>query len=113
MLKIFIKTLVTVCVLILINVTTKAQPNIIINEISQGDAGDHDWIELVVTEDGADIRGVYFTTEALGFTTKSVQLKTDLGAFTSVKKGFIIVIYKAIAKDLNLPPDDLDSTTNS
>ena len=89
-----------------------AQPNIIINEISQGDALDHDWIELVVTEDGTDIRGVYFTTQVVSpnFTNKSVQLSTTNTDFASVAKGSIILIYKAGAKDLNLPADDLDFT---
>jgi hypothetical protein len=115
--KCLIKPMIIFLLLIIVSATTNAQTQIIINEFSQGSTSDQDWIELVVTEDGADIRGVYFTTttspNAPDYSTKSIQLSKTLGAFASVKKGFIIVIYKATNKDPNLPGNDLDSTTNS
>ena len=115
MIKYLTKAILQSSLLLIFSVAANAQTQIIINEFSQGDAGDHDWIELVVTEDSADIRGVYFTSTSKSpdYSTKSIQLSTTLGAFTSVKKGFIIVIYKALNKDTNLPADDADSTTNS
>jgi len=97
MTKIYIKTLVTVFVLVLISATTKAQPNIIINEISQGDMGDHDWIELVVTEDITTVEGIYFTTQFVSsdFSNKSVQLALSNSNLQNLPKGTVIVIYKS------------------
>ena len=85
--KCLLKPMIIFVVLIIVSATTNAQTQIIINEFSQGSMADQDWIELVVTEDGADIRGVYFTTttspNASDYSTKSIQLSTTLGAFES------------------------------
>jgi len=76
-----------------------AQPQIIINELSQGPHDDWEWLEYLVLKDSTDIQGIYLSDNdtihgGLG-TLKLVQLKKDLPAFKSVKKGALIVIYKS------------------
>ena len=88
------------------------QKNIIINEISQGSgAGTDEWIELLVTEDGTDIRGVYVDVDNNSGTLGgniSFELSTTNSDFASVKKGSIIVVYNSAAKDTELATDDTD-----
>jgi hypothetical protein len=86
------------------------QPEIIINEFSQGSSGSKEWIEIVITANGADIRGVYCADDdgTGGFSNPDFELKTDLASFSSVNKGSIIVIYNSSAKDETLPADDSD-----
>jgi len=93
------------------------QKNIIINEISQGSGNatpaTDEWIELLVTQDGTDINGVYLDADnrVTGYdigSNISVQLSTTYGGFNSVPKGTIIVIYNSTNKDSKLGPDDVD-----
>lgn len=88
--------------------------NIIINELSQGSGYYNpnnldEWVELLVTADGTDIRGVYLdadnNTNTLGDSV-ALQLSTSYSGFSSVSKGAIIVIYNAAYKDTVLGPDD-------
>jgi hypothetical protein len=94
-------------------VLTQAQTQIIINEFSQGPSGfAGDWIELVVTADATDIRGVYYdddNTSGTGILGKeySVRLR-DTSAFQNVNKGSIIVIYRNRPAGSILPADDTD-----
>ena len=99
----------------------KAQ-NVIINEFSQGDASDHDWIELIVTTNGTDMRGVYFTTSSAGsggglYDGNKVQFSNN-SILQSLDKGSIILIYK-VGQNYNghtsdpiLPADDFSFTNN-
>ncbi len=84
------------------------QTQIIINEFSQGSSASKEWIELVITADGTDIRGVYCSDDDVSFATIDFQLKTDLIGFSSVSKGSIIVVYNGADKDGTLPADDTD-----
>ncbi len=96
------------------------QKNIIINELSQGSGiatpATDEWIELLVTADGTDIKGVYLDTDNrvtsydIG-SNISVQLSDTVQGFASAPKGAIIVIYNAANKDTSkLGPDDVDFT---
>lgn len=85
-----------------------AQTEIIINEFSQGSGGSKEWVELVITADGTDIRGVYCSDDDPSFASIDFQLKTDLASFSSVSKGSIIVVYNSSDKDGTLPADDID-----
>ena len=96
--------------------TTVAQTKVIINEFSNGDSSDHDWIELIVTVDGTDLRGLYLTTRATygGYPqtgsatvdlTKGIELSKSNGDLNGLNKGTIIVIYKAGSKSSSLPAD--------
>jgi Secretion system C-terminal sorting domain len=102
----FINLLVAFCLF------TNAQTQIIINEFSQGPSGTSgDWIELVVTADSTDIRGVYYDDDntPAHFIGReySVRLK-DTSAFASVNKGARILIYRERNAGDGLPPDDTD-----
>jgi len=71
--------------------------NVIINEFSNGDTGtDHDWYELIVTEDFTNIQGISIkSTSAPGATDYTgIQLSTTNTEFASLSRGDIIVIYK-------------------
>ncbi|MBN1300869.1 MAG: T9SS type A sorting domain-containing protein [Melioribacteraceae bacterium] len=81
--------------------------DIIINEFSQGAESSKEWIELVVTSDNQDIRGVYFADDS-SFSSIEFQLKTDFADFSIVGKGSVIVIYNAAYRDDILPADDFD-----
>ena len=88
--------------------------NIIINELSQGSgtgSGTDEWIELLVTEDGTNIQGVYIDADKgagnLGANI-AFELSTTLPAFANVNKGSIIVVYNSGEKSPNLGPDDID-----
>ena len=111
--KIIILFLILLCNIVFV-VPSYGQPNIIINEFSQGSINTNEWIELVVTEDGTNIQGVYFTiptdVNLINYSTKSVQLSKTNTDFASVSKGSIIVIYDGgiLPKDPTLPVDDTD-----
>ena len=70
--------------------------NVLINEFSQGNTGDHDWIELIVTANNTNLQGLYFTTTSAGagYTGNKVQLSTSNSDLAFLPKGYIIVIYK-------------------
>ena len=57
--------------IILYTLSISAQTNVIINELSQGDNGDHEWIELVVTANGTDLSGLYITSSSANYTQYS------------------------------------------
>jgi hypothetical protein len=91
---------------------SKAQTNVIINEFSQGDIGDHEWIELVATADGTDLSGLYITTSSANKTahatydfpssadlTVGFQLKPSL-LYSNLLKGQAVVIYKHPTNDV-------------
>ena len=92
---------------------TQNQRHIIINELSQGSgAGTDEWIELLVTQDGTDIQGVYLDADRgnhnLGDSIV-VQLSDTVQAFAAAPKGAIIVIYNAGASiDPKLGGPDTD-----
>ena len=128
MTKIYIKTLLTICVFILTTITTNAQTQVIINEFSQGPNkgdpgytgnGGSEWIELVVTADNTDISGVYvdddgdYDSDGNIWNDKYVQFRTDVTELQSLPKGSIIVIYRGdVPKDPYLPADDLTFGAN-
>ncbi|HKI79755.1 MAG TPA: T9SS type A sorting domain-containing protein [Ignavibacteriaceae bacterium] len=94
--------------------TTLAQTKVIINEFSQGDlSSNHDWIELIVTANGQDLRGLYITTRAAygGYPstgsstvdlTKGIELSKTNTDLNNLDIGTIIVIYRAGAKNSTL-----------
>jgi hypothetical protein len=115
------------------NANAQTTNTVLINEFSNGDTLAQDWIELFVTADNTDLRGLYLTTFVkygnryavsgtdsvkLSFGVQLSKTNTDL---SNLKKGTFIVIYNAINKDPHLPADDLNvadstllfSSTNS
>jgi hypothetical protein len=98
--KFYFTISVSIICLLFTNMGSSQTYNIIINEFSQGPSGTTgDWIELVVTADGTDIRGVYYdddNTPATGFLGKeySVQLSKTLATFQSAGMGSTILIYR-------------------
>jgi len=111
-------------VLAFFSIQANAQQNtVIINEFSNGTAGTaQDWIELVVTANNTDLRGLYLTTynkngglypvsgSATADLTKGIRLKVNNSDLTNLAKGTIIVIYNSAARDNNIFPatDDLN-----
>ena len=94
--------------------TASAQTGVIINEFSQGDnngTNDHEWIELIVTADNTDLRGLYLTSISKDTATPgghtfpsspdlTIGLQLDsVSLFQNLQKGQIIVIYKAPTND--------------
>ena len=113
------------------NANAQTTNTVLINEFSNGDTLAQDWMELFVTADNTDLRGLYLTTYAKlgkypvsGTDTVNLNLGVQLNYnpdLQSLKKGTFIVIYNAINKDPHLPADDLNvadstllfSSTNS
>ena len=112
------KSLLFFCALLLIVPlyfhTANAQTNntVVINELSQGDnvgTNDHEWIELAVTANNTDLRGLFITSTSayegiaansfsLPNTTYGIQLDS-VSLFNNLNLGDIIVIYKAPTND--------------
>ncbi|MCG6959932.1 hypothetical protein LJE82_08590, partial [bacterium BMS3Abin03] len=96
----------------LVNIFGQAnEKNIIINEVSQGSgAGQDEWIELLVTADNTDIRGVYVDVDYLNRTLGSdtAFVLSDTSVFANVASGSIIVVYKSNNRDPNIGLPDTD-----
>ena len=71
---------------------------VIINEVSQGDGGTREWVELLVLKSGSLV-GLKLGNSAKSFTFKDIPL------WRNVPAGTLIVIYKGTSKDplLSLP----------
>ncbi len=77
--------------------------DVIINEWSQGNGGSKEWVELLVVNGPADLRGWDVGDESPGDLTFSQDV-----LWTAVPAGTRIVIYNARDRDTILPPDDAD-----
>ena len=114
---------VTLIIAALYTFSLKAQTHtVLINEFSNGTSGTaQDWIELIVTADGTDLRGLYLTTYVAynhSFPTTNtdsvklaygVQLSKTNTDLMNLNKGSIIVIYNSgTAADPKLGSDDLN-----
>ena len=107
-----------VLVFFFFNANAQTYNTVLINEFSNGTTGAQDWIELYVTADNTDLRGLYLTTyvklgkyPVSGTDTVNLNLGVKLNYNTdlqSLKKGTFIVIYNQLNKDPNLPADDLN-----
>ena len=67
----------------------------------QGNGGD--WFELVVTEDGLDLRGWEFVLSEDGFETETLVLSQD-NIWTTLQAGTIITISEVQAEDVSYDP---------
>ncbi len=72
---------------------------VIINEVSQGDNGNREWVELLVLKSGSLV-GL-----KLGNATKSLEFKA-IPLWENVPAGKLIVIYKGTGRDAFLPTAD-------
>lgn len=77
--------------------------DVIINEWSQGNGGNKEWIEAVVVNGPVDMRGWGFTDGTNGITT-CAQLSQD-AAWSALPTGTIVVIYNGADVDLTIVPD--------
>jgi len=115
--RIYKKILVIAFVFFASSTIVDAQPQVIINEFSQGSSiGTKDeWVELVVTQDGTNLQGVYLDVDhSAGTVGDTVQVQlANVSVFSSVPKGAIILIYNgddtkdpniAAADDINFGP---------
>ena len=78
----------------------------IINEWSQGVGGAREWVEILVVQDGLDVRGFKLTNGAKA-PSDGLVFNTAFSGWSSVPAGTLIVIYNGSSRDLVLPPDDL------
>lgn len=85
--------------------TTQALHDVVINEWSQGNGGNKEWVELLVVNGPADLRGWDLGDSSAGDLTFSND-----AAWDGLQAGTVIVIYNATDPDTILPPDDLDSS---
>jgi len=78
----------------------------IINEWSQGNGGAREWVEILVVQDGLDVRG-FKLTNGINAASDGLVFNSAFSGWSSVPAGTLIVIYNGNSRDLNLPPDDL------
>ncbi|MDK2972897.1 MAG: trimeric autotransporter adhesin [Candidatus Sumerlaeota bacterium] len=77
--------------------------NVIINEWSQGNGGNKEWIEALVVSGPADLRGLVFS-DGTHDETDSPQLSTDAN-WSAVPAGTLIVVYNGNDVDTTIVPD--------
>ncbi len=76
----------------------------VISEFSQGEYGDEEWVEIIVVEDGLDMRGWYLSNHFPHGSLLGRDVKfTNHSMWASVPAGTIIVIYNAELKDFPVP----------
>lgn len=82
--------------------------DVIINEWTQGNGGNKEWIEALVVNGPVDMRGWYFS-DTDGTTLNSPRLSNSAN-WSAVPTGTIVVLYHHPEPDTVLPADDDDFT---
>ncbi len=85
--------------------STQALHDVIINEWSQGNGGNKEWVELLVVNGPVDLRGWDLGDSSPG----DLSFSND-DAWNGLPAGTVIVIYNATDPDTILPPNDFDSS---
>ncbi len=86
-----------------------AAPAAIVHEISQGSTGTKEWVEILVVEDGTDLRGWELGDNDDG-AWHAICTFRDTPVWSQVAAGTLIVVYNAGDRDTLLPADAADPT---
>lgn len=82
--------------------SANSQPAAIINEWSQGPAGNQEWVEILVIQDGLNMQN---WTLRDGNNSGLITFSGTI--WQNIPAGALIVIYNGSEKDANIPADDL------
>lgn len=86
------------------NATPSSGIAVFINEMSQGSGGSKEWIEIVVTENGTDLRGWDIGDNDDGSYSEFLEFSTD-NAWSNVDAGTVIAIYNGADVDGTITAD--------
>lgn len=86
------------------NATPSSGLAVFINEMSQGSSGSKEWIEIVVTENGTDLRGWDIGDNDDGTYSEFLQFSTS-SDWSNLNAGTVIAIYNAADVDGTITPD--------
>lgn len=86
------------------NATPASGLAVFINEMSQGSGGSKEWMEIVVTENGTDLRGWDIGDNDDGSYSEFVEFSQD-AAWSNLNAGTVIAIYNGGDVDGTITPD--------